>query len=95
MRPDPESRMVAIAISFVKGDQCLGVSRVLASGRVGTGVQSLRVKTICIAACSVMYNSDPVSRHRVLLLIFDLSLDHLSAWIAVEVRGVGVLLLPW
>ena len=90
--------MVAIAVSFVIVDRCLRVSRScswLSSGQVGTGVQPLEGENYKLATYSVMYNFDPVSCHRVVLLIFYLPLVHLPTWIAVDVRGVGVLTLPW
>ena len=45
MHPDREGMMVAVAISFVIVDRCLGVIRLmgrLALGRVGTSAQPLQ-----------------------------------------------------
>ena len=54
-----------------------------------------RVRTTCIAAYSVMYISLSGFTFRVVLLDLYLPLVYLPTWIAVEVRGVGVLVPPW
>ena len=59
--PDLGEQDGAVAVSFVIVDRCLGVSRVIPGwfrGEWDKVYNPCRVKTICITAYSIMYNSE-------------------------------------